>query len=1155
MKQTMIKNLLRSIKRSLGRYIAILAIIALGAGLFVGLLATKTDMIYTGQKYMDRQNMFDLRFINDYGWTDTELKQIALMEGVADAEGVRMLDVLGTIDKQGSEQVIQLYSVPRQVNRVYLLGGRMPHAPNECLIDGMHRDDSVLGTTFRVSANNSDEALDSLKVTEFTVVGYVNSPLFMDMSRGNTTLGNGTVSSFVFIPDEAFDMDYYAMIDITIPGDYQVYSEEYDDAVSTAADRLRSGVLALAQSRFETLKADGEAQYSDGLAQYEDGLAEYEQGRQEALAELDKAAQELKDAEKQIADNEKLLADGEKLLEQGEKDLLAGEKLLIQNRKQFLQTKADTYQQLNDTEAMLIGQKAEVEENLAAVRSGIAQIDDGLAQIDSGVQLLNLGISTAQSTLQIYDTTLNALNAAIPLAEEALAWARNNPNFDQQTVERLEKELADLKTRQAELVDQKAESEKQLADYNTQLAQLNQTKQELQAQKAELEAAQAQLADGLSQIEDGLLQVQTARLQADTEFAKAQAQLDDAQLQIDEGRVELELRRVELEAGKKTLEEGKQKLADGKAEYEEASAEVHAELEQARLELEDAKLDLDDARQTLDKMTSPELYSLDRNSNAGYLAVDNNSDIVAGVSRVFPAFFLLVAALVCITTMTRMVEEERTQIGTLKALGYSNMAIISKYLLYSGTAAVLGCGLGVTLGSVVFPNILWSGYSIIIALTPQIEITFDIPLCVAVVAVYTATMLFVTWSCCRLSLREVPAELIRPKAPTSGKKIFLEYLPFWEKFSFLNKVMWRNIFRYRQRLAMMLIGIGGCTALLVTGFGLGDSVMDIVSYQFEEVTVYDMSAQFAADTDEAARNAFLDAIDDFTADVGFAHQSGAEILYGDGVRNVYMVVPQGDFSAFFDYHTGSQKLAAPAFGEALVSVGAAEDMDISVGDTITVRNSDMQTLQVKVSGVFDNNVYNYVILSPDTVTAAWGGEVDYQMAYINVTDGVDAQAASATVSGCDGVLSVMVSQQIANSVGSMLDALNLIVATVVVCASLLAMIVLYNLTNINIKERLREIATIKVLGFNAWESAMYVFKENLILSVMGSALGLVGGWFLLVFVMDQIKIDMVWFQARIMPLSLVWSVVITILTAIFVDVLLYFRLDKINMAEALKPVE
>ena len=554
-------------------------------------------------------------------------------------------------------------------------------------------------------------------------------------------------------------------------------------------------------------------------------------------------------------------------------------------------------------------------------------------------------------------------------------------------------------------------------------------------------------------------------------------------------------------------------------------------------------------------MVSPDVYALGRTTNIGYIAVENNSNIVSGVSRVFPAFFLLVASLICITTMTRMVEDERTQIGTLKALGYGNFAIIRKYLLYAGSAAIVGCALGLIVGSIVFPKIIWQGYGLILTLKPELDIVFDIPLCLIVTGVYTLVVCLVTWGCCRMSLREVPAELIRPKAPAVGKKLIFERFRLWEKLSFLNKVMIRNIFRYKQRLFMMLLGIGGCTALLVTGFGLGDSIMDIVSYQFEEVTVYDISVQFADGQTQEEREAFTAELGDTASSVGFAHQSSVELDFGDGTKSVYMIVPEGDLTLFMDLHQGNTALSMPEKNQALISVGVAEMLGIKAGDTVRVRNADMQMMELTVSGVFDNNVYNYVLVSPETVRSLWGSEPEYQMAYINAGPGQDPHQISAKVSTMEDAMSVMVSKDLADQVGGMLDALNVIVATIVICAGLLAVIVLYNLTNINITERLREVATIKVLGFNSWESAAYVFKENLLLSGMGALLGLGGGKLLLDFVMSQIKIDMVWFQSRVYFTSLVLSVLITLLMAFLVDFILYFKLEKINMAEALKPVE
>jgi putative ABC transport system permease protein len=404
-------------------------------------------------------------------------------------------------------------------------------------------------------------------------------------------------------------------------------------------------------------------------------------------------------------------------------------------------------------------------------------------------------------------------------------------------------------------------------------------------------------------------------------------------------------------------------------------------------------------------------------------------------------------------------------------------------------------------------------------------------------------------------LREVPAELIRPKPPTSGKKILLEYLPFWDRISFLNKVMLRNIFRYRQRLLMMLVGIGGCTALLLTGFGVRDSIGDIVDFQYRDVTHYDMEIRFEEGLDHQAMLDFTTATDRYVDSVIFAYQCNAELEFNGYSRDIIMICAEDNLSQFMDFHQGSHPITMPGRGEALLSVGMAEKMDVSVGDRINLRDPDLNEVEVTISGIYDNYVYNYIVLSPQTIADAWGEYPACQMAYLTVKAGQDVHVAGSKVSDQDGVMNVTICADVAEQVGSMLEALNLVVVTVVICAGLLAVTVLYNLTNINITERLREIATIKVLGFHATESAAYVFKENLLLSIMGSLAGLAGGYWLLTFVMSQIKVDVVWMPARLLPSSYGWAVALTMLSALIVDFVLYFKLDKINMAEALKSVE
>ncbi len=1140
-KNVMRKNLRQTIWKSLGRYIAIVAIIALGSAMFVGLLTTKSDMVATTQKFTDETNMFDLRLLCTYGWTEAEVEQVRQMSGVESAEGSITMDVIAKPSDSTEELVYRLHSLPNQVSKVYLLGGRMPQTPNECLVDGSHADDSILGTSFTIAENNESATLESMAQTTFTVVGYVSTPLYMDMARGNTTLGSGNLASYIYILRDAFAVDYYTEIGVTLTGEHEIYTEEFTDAMEAMAETLKPGVTLLAQQRYVKLKNDAQTAYDDGLREYEDGIAEYESGKQEALDALAQALQTLEDGQAEIDANRLTLQDAESQINQAQEELDTNGALLVQSRQELLNGKAEAYGQFAAAYAELSANQKEASAGLKQVQDGLKQLDDGIAQMEDGLTQIAEGLEKLELVISILEPSVETARSLLDLANSAAI-------KDETLISELEAQLSEL--------------EAQLKDYQSQRQELLDTQEELSAQLPELEAQRQTLAEteqtlleGLAAIEQGLTELGLAQAQAENEFASAEAQLNAGENQLTQGQAELDAKKAELESGKAALEQAQLDLDAGRAEYETQKAEAETKFADAEAELADAKAKLEEGKEAIDAMAEPETFVLDRNTNVGYLAVDSNSDIVAGVSRVFPAFFLLVAALVCITTMTRMVEEERTQIGILKALGYKNRAIINKYLFYSGSAAVLGCGLGVVVGSIVFPKILWAAYSIILNVTPDIELGFNWPLCTAVVVAYTLVSMLVTWHCCRRSLKEVPAELMRPKAPAAGKKILLEYLPFWNQISFLNKVMFRNVFRYRQRLLMMLVGIGGCTALLLTGFGFRDSIMDIVNHQFSEVTVYDIEVYFSGGQTPQQQQTFRDSLRWDTEDMLFYYQASMNLDHQDKTREVFLIASDGNAEGFVELYQGEEKLSEPGLGETVLSVGAAEALGIKVGDTVTLRDPDMRELTLTVSGIFTNYVYNFALVHPDTLVQQWGSCPASQMAYVNVAEGQDVHAVGAKIAGLDGVVNVAISEDLANQVGSMLDALDMVVVTIVICAGLLAAIVLYNLTNISITERVREIATIKVLGFNSKETALYVFKENLFLSAMGAGLGLFGGIYLLKFVMSQIKIDMVWFTDRLTPWSFVWAVVLTMLSAILVDLLLYFKLEKINMAEALKSVE
>lgn len=1151
MKRNMMrKNLYQSIRKSFGRYLAIVAIIGLGASMFVGLLMTKSDMIATGQKYMDDQNMFDLRLVSSVGWDLDHVDAISQMEGVVDVEGLIYQDVIVRVGEASDNTVHRFYAIPETINRLQLLGGRMPEAPNECLADGFHASDGILGTTVTLSEENSDDVLQAMNGRTYTVVGYVSTPLYMDLNRGTTTVGSGSLSGYFFLPRSAFDVDYYTEIHVTIPGSYDVYTEEYNLAMESAAERLEPLLKPLVERRKEQVLKEAEEEYEDGLAQYQQGYRDYLDGKLQAVQELADAKKQLDAAEKKLLAGEKQIASGETQLAEGKKTLEQTEKMVQTGRDLLEFSKMTAYRPLDFAET-------QAQTGYASAAARLQEIDDEIAAVDAEIQQLSDGVEE----LRQVEGRLAQLNLAIPGLEStisgtqrALDAAKRFPNINAELIAQLEGTLTELNNRYASAVAERDELIPRRDELTTQVQPNLERLGELYRQRQELVLSRYPVAAEVSTLENTLQTIADSRAALDAQFAATEEALEEAEAQLADGKTQLAGAELQLREAKVALETGRQQLEDGKKEYEQGVLDAENQLHEAEAQLVDARIQLADARKTIDGITG-DVYVLDRNSNLGYNSLESSSDIVQGVSRVFPAFFLLVAALVCITTMTRMIDEERTQIGTLKALGYSNAAIIGKYLFYAGSGAVIGCGCGVILGSMVFPTTLWEAYKIMLLVTDQIILEFNWWLCGIVVAVYTTVMLLVTWYCCRKALREAPAELIRPKAPDAGKKILLEYLPFWNKISFLNKVTIRNIFRYRQRLAMMLVGIGGCTALLLTGFGLRDSIVNVVDFQFENVTVYDMSVYFGDGQTEEEQAAFQQAVGRDASAIQFYHQTSIEMEFDGHTKEIYLIAAKPEVREFIHLYDGDTQLQTPGRGEVLLSVGVAEAMGIHTGDTILMRNADMQILQLTVSGIYDNHVENYAIISPESILEQWGELPAQQMAFVKVAEDADVYAVSARIADLEDVMNVSVSDDFANMVRGLMDALDLVVWVIVFCAGLLAAIVLYNLTNININERIREIATIKVLGFNSAETAAYVFKENLSLTAIGALFGLILGKFLLMFVMSQIKIDMVWFKDIALPPSYVYSILLTLLSAVIVDFVFYFKLEKINMAEALKSVE
>ena len=1018
MSSGMIKTTIREIKASFGRYLAILAIVMLGVGLFAGLKITKPTMIATENAYLREQNFFDFRLLSTIGFTDDDVEKLSQMDDAADIEGTISFDALCTI-KEENEAVYKIHAIPEKINKVVLTAGRMPQAADECVLDSTQYTEEVIGSAFTLTDSNDEDTLDMFRNRTYTIVGLVQSPYYMNFERGTTSIGDGRIAAYAYVPKESFDSEYLTEVFLTLKEKYDVYTDEYEDYIDGVQDRVEEKTKEVVTQRYQSLIDEAQEKIDDAQTELDDKSAEAEE-------ELDKAWQDILDGEEEITEHEQEIEDGKEQI-------------------------AEAWGTLREQKSELDEQEAQLNEMEAAMTAMMSagQFAEGGMQAQMGMQQIAEG--------------------------------------------------------------------------------------EMQAQM------------GMQQIAEGGMQVQMGMQQ----IAEGKEQIQAGREQIAAAEAELTIREAELLEGEDELEQAKIDLAEGREEYEDAKAEFEEEIA-------DAQKKIDDAREELADIEEPDDYVLTRETNIGYACFDNDANIVEAVSNIFPVFFFLVAALICMTTMNRMVEEQRTQIGVLKALGYSNAAIMAKFMFYAGSAAAVGALTGLAGGTWLFPKTIWEGYRIMYTMG---EITYLFNGWLALLSVLAAILCSVgaAFFSCRYELYSVPANLIRPKAPKNGKRIFLEKITFiWKRLKFLHKVSIRNLVRYKKRFFMMILGISGCAALLVAGFGIRDSVANIADQQYDEVQIYDIGVTFDTPLMESDMEMMTEQTAGVLAQTAYRYEESADIDFKGKTKSVYMVIPENveEITDFINLHTKQgEAIPYPTVGEAVITAKVAENMGIKAGDEILLRDNDMNVIRVRISALCENFVYNYIYLNKETYREQIGAEPEYKSAYAIVTEDTDLHAAAAFVSDIGDVLSVSVTQDMRDRISTMMQSMDYIVALIILCAGCLAFIVLYNLTNINITERIREIATIKVLGFYARETADYVFRENLMLTGLGAVVGLLLGKLLHWFIMYNINIDMISFKTYISPLSYGLSLLLTYVFAMFVNGIMFFKLEKINMAESLKSIE
>lgn len=1098
MNKSIIKLTKREISSSLGRYLAIFAIIALGAGLFVGLRLSRPDFLETYNNYTHETNFYDFRLVSTLGLTDDDLAEVKKLDGVKLAEGAVGADFLfNTADEDNLIMMAQ--SIPENVNQIKLKAGRMPEKANECLADpDMYSKDDI-GSTIKLSKDNSEQTFDTFAYDEYTIVGLADSVLYINMERGSSTLGNGSVKGYIYIPMDGFSTDYYTDIYVCVDSEGYVYSDEYEQSTQKYVDGLekfmseravirRDAIIDDAMSQLDDAKKqyeDGKTQYDAAKAEYDAGYAEYVQKKSDTEAQLEKARKEIENAESMMGNSS--------VIDQKQAELDAAKAELDKGQAEYERG----LQQFNAKAKLAYGA---VDEQIAYYENRISDKQNDIAAQNAEIESLNAQLAEAQA---------NGDSLKARLIEWKIKTANDRISLDNADIERYNERLEVHRQKRAEV-------------------------------DAELEPYRKQLEDAKAQLDSGYAQI-----------AAGQAELDAAREMISSGG-------AQLEAAKKQYEQGKAEAERGFAEAEKELASGKAQLDAAKAELDKGAAELDSAEKQIKNINHADTYVLDRDTNAGYVCFESDTNVVQSVASVFPVFFFLVAALVCLTTMTRMIADQRTQIGIMKALGYSSGAIIGKYMFYSGSATVLGSIFGIAAGSFAFPAIVWFGYGLIYNLS-GLTFTMNWPLAAGITAANLLVTLLVTWYCCAKELKCAPADLIRPKAPEAGKRILLERIPVvWNDMSFMQKVSARNIMRYKKRIFMMLLGIGGCTALVLTALGLNDTIQNVVTRQYDDIILYDYEITMAYDMNEEEQEIFFRDAGDDIKDAVFLYRGLAEVSGSDAIKNATLTVTDGKkLCKYIDLSYDGEPIDYPGRGEAAINYNLARQLGgIEVGDEIKLTTSEKKELTVTVSALFDNYVDSFVFISPETCEEQLGEVPEYKSALANAPDGADVnRCAEALTHDVDGVRGVTLSTDIKERMSSMLDGLLVVVAAIILCAGLLAFIVLYNLTNINISERIREIATLKVLGFYPNEAAHYVFRENLILTGAGAVFGLGLGVALHAFVMNAIKVDMMYFKPHISFLSFAVSIVITFVFAVIVNAIMRRRIDNIDMAGALKSIE
>ena len=1207
-KNVLRKDFIIEIKKTMGRFVSIFFIVALGVAFYSGIRASEPSMRITADQYFDDSELMDLKVMGTMGLTKADIKAIGKVSGIEAVEGGYSKDVLCPVGD--NEKVVHMLSMQKNFNQVSVVEGRLPEKAGECLVDEdfLSYTDLKVGDTVTFHSGDGEALTDSLVTDTYKIVGIGNSPLYISFGRGSSTIGTGEISGFVVVDKASFDMDVYTEAYVKVSGaeEKTAFTDEYNNL----SDAAKEAVSAIEEERCAARKqeivdeaneklADSEKTVNEKSQELENAKKELESGKSKAAEELEKAKQqltdgeaELADAKQQIADGETQLADakaqlnekqaqlssaeaeyesGKAQLDQKEQELAAAEQTYLSNYAKYMPFITAGKAQIAAGRTQIADGKKQLDEGLAPLK----QLRDGLDGIEDGISQCDSGMAEVQKQLDGMDSDVYQEYVKIPEEdrnEEQQAYVNKWENLNAQFAG-IQAQKTQLETAKSGLLAQagfttEADLDAQIISLTAQRDELDKKEAALLGQEQTLAAQEEELLSAGRQITDGKSQIAAARSQLDS----TKSQITDGKAQILSAWALLNEKEDTLNASKAQLASGEQELADGRSKYEQAAKEAEEQITdgQAKItdgekQLTDAKQQIADAKAEIKKIENPKWYVQTReDALTEYQGYGDNADRMRSIGKVFPVLFFLVAALISLTTMTRMVEEQRVQIGTMKALGYGKAAIAGKYIGYALIATLGGSIFGVLAGEKILPFIIIYAYMILYKHLPAILVPYHMSYALQASGIAVACTLIATIASCYKELAAEPAELMRPAAPKQGKRILLERIGIiWKHLNFTWKSTVRNLIRYKKRFFMTIFGIGGCMALMVVGFGLKDCIYEIVSLQYEKVQSYDAATYMSDDISEENRQQLHDYLDQ-NADIKEtieARMQKTDVKSASGKKTLYLMVPSDNekIEDFLSFHsrTNKDEVYSLKKDEVILTEKMASLLNVKVGDELTIEDEDRGDQTVTVGAICENYMSHYLYLSPEKYEELYGVPAEYNTIIYSAKDGKDDQIEKigTKLLSMDGVLNVSYTSSIEGRLDDMLRSLNLVIVVLIVSAGMLAFVVLYNLNNINITERQRELATLKVLGFYDGEVASYVYRENILLTIIGSVVGMVLGNLLHRYIILTVEVEEAMFGRQIHWQSYLYSFLFTVAFSLFVNWVMFYKLKKIDMVESLKSVE